>query len=151
MLIQSLLILILLNFSPLEIQRPVKVEPDPEKLLDVRKLMELTGSKKLGEQVLNQMFLQLKNQLPKVPEKFWQDLRQSLNINEMLEAMVPVHAKYFTHEEVKELIRFYDSPVGRKLTEVTAKISEESMVEGQKWVLKTGQMIEKKLEEAGYR
>jgi hypothetical protein len=151
MMIQSLLFLILLNFSPQEIQKPAKVEPDPEKLVDVRKLMELTGSKKLGEQVLNQMFLQLKNQLPKVPEKFWQDLRQSLNINEMLESMVPVHAKYFTHEEVKELIRFYESPVGRKLTEATPKISEESMVEGQKWVLKTGQMIEKKLEEAGYR
>ncbi len=151
MLIQSLIFLLLLNLSPTEVQKPANPEAASEKLHDVQRLMELTGSKKLGEQVLDQMFLQLKSQLPKVPEKFWQDTRQSLNINEMLEAMVPVHARYFTDGEVKELIRFYESPLGRKLTEVTPKISEESMVEGQKWVLKAGQMIEKKLDGAGYK
>lgn len=151
MLIQSLIFLLLLNLSPTEVQKPASPESASEKLQEVRRLMELTGSKKLGEQVLNQMFLQLKSQLPKVPEKFWQDTRESLNINEMLEAMAPVHARYFTEGEVKELIHFYESPLGRKLTEVTPKISEESMVEGQKWVLKAGRMIEKKLDDAGYK
>ncbi len=151
MFIQSLIFLLLLNLSPAEVQKPKSSDATSEKSQDIRRLMELTGSKKLGEQVLDQMFLQLKGQLPKVPEVFWRETRQSLNINEMLESMVPVHAKYFTDGEVKELIRFYESPIGRKLTEVTPKISEESMVEGQKWVLKTGQMIEKKLDNAGYK
>jgi hypothetical protein len=151
MLIQSLIFLMLLTLSPAEAQNSAGNDAASEKLRDIRRLMELTGSKKLGEQVLDQMFLQLKGQLPKVPEKFWQETRQSLDINEMLEAMVPVHAKYFTEAEVKDLILFYESPLGRKLTEVTPKISAESTVEGQKWVLKVGQMIEKKLDAAGYK
>ena len=124
---------------------------DPAKLEDIRKLMALTGSQKLGEQVLEQMFQQLKNQLPKVPQSFWLEIRKKVDINEMLEQMVPVHDKYLTHEEIRELISFYQSPVGRKLVTVMPKISEESILAGQNWVLGVGQMIEKKLEEAGYK
>jgi|WetSurMetagenome_2_1015567.scaffolds.fasta_scaffold141113_1 uncharacterized protein len=136
---------------PLFSQAPPESAPSPEKLQDIKKLMELTGSKKLGDQVLDQMFVQLKQQLPKVPEKFWLELRQSFNIDEMLSQMAKVQANYFTHDEIKELIQFYESPAGRKLTAVMPKMTEESVIAGQKWVLKAGQSIEKKLEEAGYK
>ena len=113
--------------------------------------MALTGSQKLGEQVLEQMFLQLKSQLPKVPESFWKEVRSKIDFNEMLEQMVPVHEKYLTREEIKELLKFYESPVGQRLVSVMPRISEETTVAGQKWVLGVGQMIEKKLEEGGYK
>jgi hypothetical protein len=132
-------------------QTPQTANADDTKRQDVRKLMALTGSQKLGEQVLNQMFLQLKSQLPKVPESFWKEVRSTIDFNEMLEQMIPVHEKYLTHEEVKELIKFYETPVGQKLVSVMPRISEESTVAGQKWVLGIGQMIEKRLEEGGYK
>jgi hypothetical protein len=113
--------------------------------------MALTGSQKLGEQVLEQMFLQLKSQLPKVPESFWKEVWSKIDFNEMLEQMVPVHEKYLTREEIKELLKFYESPVGQRLVSVMPRISEETTVAGQKWVLGVGQMIEKKLEEGGYK
>jgi hypothetical protein len=123
----------------------------PTKMQDIRKLMALTGSEQLGQQVLDGMFQQLKQALPNVPDKFWQQLRQQININEMLDQMAPIHDKYLTHEEVKELIKFYETPLGRKLVSVTPKISEESTLAGQKWVMGVGQTIEKKLEAEGYK
>jgi uncharacterized protein len=140
-----------LSVFPLFSQAPPESAPSAEKLQDIKKLMELTGSKKIGDQVLDQMFVQLKQQLPKVPEKFWLELRQSLNVDEMLSQMAKVQANYFTQAEIKELILFYESPAGRKLTAVMPKMTEESVIAGQKWVLKAGQSIEKKLEEAGYK
>lgn len=125
--------------------------PSSAKTQDIKKLMALTGSEKLGQQVLDGMFRQLKQALPNVPDKFWQQLRQQINVNEMLDQMAPIHDKYLTHEEIRGLIKFYESPVGKKLVAVMPKISEESTLAGQKWVMGVGEMIEKKLEEEGYK
>jgi len=43
------------------------------------------------------------------------------------EEMVNIYDKHFTHEEIKDLIQFYESPTGKKLLEKNPEISKDLM------------------------
>lgn len=72
------------------------------------------------------------------------------SIDDLTEMLVPVYKKYMTKEDLKELIEFYETPVGRKFAEYTPIIMQESMQIGQQWGLKIGQDFERKMMERGY-
>jgi uncharacterized protein len=52
---------------------------------------------------------------------------KQVNFNTMY---IDLYDKYFTNEEIKGLIQFYESPVGRKAIEVLPAITQESMKHG---------------------
>ena len=87
-------------------------EEETPKQKDIRKLLLLTGSDKLGAQVLVQMLGQFK-QMPrfkKVPSKFWDDFQQEASVNDLIDLIVPIYDKHLSHPEVKAIIKFYKSP-----------------------------------------
>lgn len=55
-------------------------------------------------------------------------------LDEMMAGMVPLYANNYTTAEIKELTRFYATPVGRKMLAVTPRLSAESMALGQRIV-----------------
>jgi uncharacterized protein len=49
-------------------------------------------------------------------------------VKEMInDDMVALYQKYFTESEIKDLIRFYKSPVGQKMTATTPELQKEMM------------------------
>lgn len=44
-----------------------------------------------------------------------------------------VMMKYYTHDDIKKMIEFYNSPIGKKIQEVTPKMTKEQMQAGQEW------------------
>jgi hypothetical protein len=62
----------------------------------------------------------------------------------------PVYNKYYSQEEIKQLIVFYESPLGRKVIEVTPLATQETMLIGQEWGEKLGQDIVDELLKEGY-
>lgn len=54
-------------------------------------------------------------------------LRELLNVDEIVTELVPVYDKHFDENELRALITFYRSPIGRKLLKVTPLIMQESM------------------------
>jgi len=121
------------------------------KRADIRRMMELSGAGKLGVQVMNQMIAAFKQSMPGLPDKFWKDFMAEVDPNELVEIVIPSYDKYFTHNEIKELIKFYESPVGKKLTGVQPHILQECMTAGQEWGRKLGEKVAKKLQEQGYK
>ena len=83
-------------------------------------LMDISGTRQQMNQMLNQIVAQSD------PAQA-QQLRQALSIDEILAQLVPVYDKYFTQEELSGLIKFYQSPLGRKLLQVTPLIMQESL------------------------
>jgi hypothetical protein len=55
--------------------------------------------------------------------------------------LVPIYATHLTRDEIEQLIRFYESPVGRRLTAVQPMISQESMAAGQTWGEAVGRIV----------
>ncbi|MBN1697366.1 MAG: DUF2059 domain-containing protein [Spirochaetales bacterium] len=117
---------------------------------DIRKLMKMSGSAEMGIQVMDALIEQFKNILPDVPEEFWLEFMKEVNPNDIIELIVPIYDKYFSHDEIKALIRFYESPVGKKMVKVQPQITEESMHAGQTWGEELGKRAQQKLIEKGY-
>jgi hypothetical protein len=129
-------------------QAPQAPAEDVEaKRQDIRKLLEVTGSAKLGQQVLAQMVETFRSTNPKVPDAFWDQTLKEFDSATMIDLVVPVYEKHLTHADVKGMLAFYESPLGQKLIEVTPVITQECMQAGQQWGLEIAQRIQKRLED----
>ena len=54
---------------------------------------------------------------------------EKIDFNKLIEGIsVPLYDKYFTENDLSELINFYKSPVGKKLIKVTPLLMEDSMM-----------------------
>lgn len=100
---------------------------------DIRKLMALSGAGQLGAQMAQQLMQALRPMVPDAPESFWNEFSARVHPDDIVDLVVPIYAKHFTAEDVKNLIAFYESPTGRKLTNVQPVILQESMAVGQQW------------------
>jgi uncharacterized protein len=137
--------------------RPVLAGPDdaaaPEETefrQDIRKLMVLTGAGDLGTQVMRQMIDMFKQTYVGVPTEFWDRFLEQAGGDELVELVIPIYERHLTHEDVKGLIAFYESPLGRKLVAQQPLIMEESMLVGQQWGAQLGEDVMSKLQEEGY-
>lgn len=51
----------------------------------------------------------------------------------LYDKLAAIYMKEYTHADLKEMIKFYETPVGKKITEKAGVISEQSTVAGQEW------------------
>lgn len=123
------------------------VEDAAAKAADIRRLMEITGAAALGQQVIDQMLPQFQQMAPEVPAAFWESFRAEIDTDALIEALVPIYAKHFTHAEVRELIAFYETPVGRKLVAEQPAIFQESYAIGGEWGRQVAMRVMTKLED----
>lgn len=113
---------------------------------DIRKLLRMTGSAELGKQIMMQLLSTMKKSMPGVPESFWNDFAKEVRTDELVDLVVPVYDRNLTHDDVKELIRFYDSPTGRKFVAVLPRITQDSMAVGEEWGRKVAERAMQKLQ-----
>ena len=135
------LALSLVCLAPALAQQTAPAEDAAAKRQDIRKLLEVTGSAKLGQQVLAQMLSTFQSTNPKVPEEFWDQVMKEFDAGTMIDLVVPIYAKHLTHEDVEGMLAFYESPLGQKLIAVTPVITQESMEAGQQWGMEIAQRI----------
>jgi hypothetical protein len=88
---------------------------------------------------------------PLIPDVFWDRFlkRARDKRGEFLEALVPIYDRYFSLADLNELIRFYGSPLGKKLLSATPQIARESILEGQRWGFRIGQEVGEELAREG--
>ena len=130
-----------LDQAPGAAVREVKI--DPAKEADIRRLLELMDAKTLFKQTLDGMEKSLTPLLvqalpagpyrPQLIELFFAKMQAKMDVQRLVELSIPVYDKYLSGEEIKGLIQFYSTPVGRKAITVLPKITQEMREEGQKW------------------
>ena len=69
-----------------------------------------------------------------------------VSVDEMLNRLVPIYNKYLSAEDLKGLIKFYESPLGKNLVNVIPQITRESTEAGQKYGIEASTRALKKLE-----
>lgn len=119
----------------------------------LRKMMEVSGSEATYKAAISQMVTMFKQQKSSVPNEFWNEFEQAATKNvseDLLNMLLPVYQRHLAETEIKDIIRFYQSPAGKKFAEKSPLIMQESMQIGQQWGMKIGQELEKKLKEKGY-
>ncbi len=127
---------------------------DRAKEADILRLVEMTGSKKMAQDMYAMLGAHMKTAIlerfpegeesercRQVLERFWQKLDARFDVDELVNRMMPIYDKYLTHEEIKALIAFYQTPVGQRLLEVTPQLTQESFEVGGKWGQETARDV----------
>jgi len=106
---------------------------DPAKAAEIRKLLELTGTVKMTQQIMAQMIASFKMQNNGVSSEFWDRFEKEMNIQGLVDKMIPIYAKYYTLDDLKAVNAFYETPAGQRVLAATPLIMHESMQIGQDW------------------
>jgi hypothetical protein len=116
---------------------------DPAFQRDIEKMLEMTGAAKLGEQiagaVVQQVGQSMRQSNPSVPVRaidIMSEVVKDLFSKEYVTLqprLVGAYAKVLTHDEVKQLIAFYETPLGRRLIVVSPQLAQAGMQAGQAW------------------
>ncbi len=118
-------------------------ELSKEKRADIEKLIEMTGALAIGKQMSEffgqQYWQSIRTARPDVPAELFQALQNEINVviderlAQLLDLIIPIYHKHFTHKEIDELIGFYKTPIGAKVISVMPALVQESMTVGQHW------------------
>ena len=116
------------------------------KYADIKQLLDMTGSANLAVQMASaasaQMMQALRQARPEIPEAALPVINRELTAlyrekvdvpGGLIDKIATLYQKYFTHEEIKALIAFYETKTGRKLIAVMPRLMGESMIAGQQW------------------
>ncbi len=130
---------------------------------DTKKLMQAVGTAELLQDMLDQSIEQqvtsVRRLRPDVPAQFWTEfggeMKKEINPQELMDMIVPIYDKHFSHQEIRQLIAFYQSPLGKKISATLPEIQRESLEAGQEWGLHLGDRIadelNRRLAEKGYK
>ncbi|HEX5719513.1 MAG TPA: DUF2059 domain-containing protein [Thermoanaerobaculia bacterium] len=113
---------------------------------DIRRLLVVTGSDKLAEQIMDQMMVMFEQNNSGISKEFWDGFRAEINTEDLVSMTVPIYDKHLSHEDIRALIAFYQTPVGARLIEKLPVIAQESMAAGMKWGQEIAQKAMAKLQ-----
>lgn len=119
---------------------------DPQKRADLVRLMQITGATRLGLQLFEQVLTSFKNVVPGSKDSFWNEFRKEVSVDELTDRLLPIYDRHLSPAEVKELIRFYESPIGKKVLAAMPAITSESMQVGQTWGMDLALRAKKKID-----
>jgi len=116
---------------------------DPAKEADIRHLLELTKAGALAGQAMDGQEKVIRPLLvasfppgdyrDRLIDLFFAKFRAKRNINELVSLIIPIYDKYYSREEIQQLIAIYQTPLGQKMVDATPKILQESQEAGRAW------------------
>ena len=96
-----------------------------------------------------QMAGMMGQQLPCVPASYWSDFVDEQGMKDLTEKMIPVYQRHFTAEDIDGLLKFYGSPLGRKVVAEMPATMAEGMQIGKQWGQERGQQMIAQLQSQG--
>lgn len=132
---------------------------------DIQKLLKIMGTSSLAQEMADMMvttvIAQEKQRYPSMPKKIEHSISNIIHqvvlehSSELDRMTLPLYDKYYTHEEIKELIKFFSSPIGRKYSSVLKPMMQDMIPISQEWGQKVGaitaQRVEQELKKYGYK
>ena len=121
---------------------------DPSKEADIRRLLELVGTKTLMTTMMQSMTTELKPMLAralppgdyreKLVDLFFAKFQAKTDFEQLLNIAATAYDRHFSHEEIKGLIKFYETPLGQKTASVMPQLLTETREAGRAWGEKLG-------------
>ncbi|MGA9853183.1 MAG: DUF2059 domain-containing protein [Gammaproteobacteria bacterium] len=139
------LLALLLNILPLAalaadtntVQTPLRT--------DILQLINMTGGAQMGLLFGNALSQQLVNNLqashPDISPKAFTIIKEETNkmladphtTDQLVEMLVPIYAKHYTDEDIRQMIAFYKTPLGQKIIRNNPEIAQASLQDGEQW------------------
>jgi hypothetical protein len=123
-------------------QVTIDIAPDAASKDDVKKLFDVMASREQMQDMMHQMFTQMrsisreqmKKRQPDVSDEELarmdresEDLIRHFPLDSMLDDMIPVYQRHFTKSDIDALTTFYSSPPGQKFLHEMPAVTAEAM------------------------
>ena len=127
--------------------------PDSAKVRLVRKLVTTARLTDQALQVIEQGIASQRATNPRIPAAFWDRFLEQARARrgELEDGYVTLYDRNFTTAEVKGLIAFYDSPIGKRFLEVQPTLMREGIALGQEWGTRIGADVGRTLAAEGVK
>ena len=135
-----------------ESQDPNQPQPhDSAKVALIHQLLTVTHSVDLAISTIEAGIPAQRAANPRIPAAFWDRfLSEVRNRRGEFEDMVTdVYERHFSADELRQLISFYQTPVGQRLVAELPAVTQESMQAGREWGRRLGAQIGAQLESEG--
>lgn len=99
----------------------------------LQQYLEITGTTANVSTAKSQMLDLYRKLMPDMPEEVWEIFDErfdAIYTDNLLDIYEPIYKKHLTISDLKQIIKFYESPVGKKLTQATPEMLVESMEAG---------------------
>lgn len=120
-----------------------------------KKYFKITGSEENFKSVLKNMIKMYKESetMSIVPAEVWDEMEKDMikEMDDLYDKIAIIYDKHFTEDDLKAIITFYESPIGKKMVKEMPEIMQESMDVGRIWGEEIGRKIGEKLEKKGYK
>lgn len=95
---------------------------------DIRRFLYINGTTSGHDHAFSRLFSQLPEPYAAIPDSLRQLLRRKVfepEARRLVELMIPVYKKHFSHDEIRALIIFYESPAGVKFAGPNAALAND--------------------------
>ena len=121
---------------------------DTEKHANIEALLTdtgmLTNMSRMIDLLIPQIMGSLKKENPKIPDAVWDEFtgmcteEMKRSLPELEEPVIAIYDANFSADEIKQLVVFYQSPVGRKIVIQLPQLMQQSVAMGQSWGQQAG-------------
>ena len=140
--LKSIVSICLISASLCAAQTTSAVSPDAPSKEDIQKLFDVMASRQQVEQMMRQVFAQmrtmnreqLKKGHPDISDaelarmdRQSEDLIKNFPIDDMMNDMIPIYQRHFTKTDIEALTSFYASPIGQKFLHEAPAVTSETM------------------------
>ncbi|MCL2026706.1 MAG: DUF2059 domain-containing protein [Leptospirales bacterium] len=147
---KSVLCLILLFQCLSFVYANTKSGTDAEYVKALNMLFDVSGNTELYNMTIKQILAILREQHPDISEENWIAIEKEfteVSLNELTVMLMPVYKKYLTIDDLKEIIKFYNTPVGRKYSKNLLPLTQDAMMVGSEWGRKIGQKFSERIDD----
>jgi len=128
----------------------------PSDTAKARLIRQLITKARLADQALQAIEQQMPAQRasnPRVPAEFWDRFLEQARARrgELEDGYVALYDRNFTTAELKGLIAFYDSPIGKRFLELQPTLMREGIALGQEWGTRIGADVGRTLAAEGVK
>jgi uncharacterized protein len=127
--------------KPVLAQAPSQA-PSPAAILIAKQIVEIKGVRKLFQPLIRGVVEKVKDQFMQTDFMWAKDLNEvaaqleteyAPRVDELVDASAKIYASHFTEPELKQILAFYQTPLGRKVVAEEPKALDESVANAGNW------------------
>jgi len=128
------------------------------KRADIERLLQMTDALKIGQMFASTATRQFEQTLrklrPDIPAELFGMVREEVQktVDEsmvakggLIDQLIPLYHRYFSHDDIKAMIAFYSTPVGQKTISLMPQMAQDSVALGQQWAQRMRPVLEQRI------
>jgi uncharacterized protein len=116
--------------------------PSPNSILLAKQILNLKGINQVFQPLVRGVVVKVRDAFMQTNFMWGKDLNEvaadlqkkyDARTSDLVDAAAKIYASHFTEQELKDILTFYQSPLGQKVIREEPKAADESMTNASKW------------------